>query len=185
MLALPIYMSHTQVRVNINSHRRHKHIHLGVLLFCHMFQFMRKRAHTPALNSGWYVSWSVEGERTVVSLWLHKPQICKVCLEESAHTLKNSSLCVFSLHVCMVTEKQFPHQLVQISHNLSVHVISCFFMCRILMFGRPVQFEEIQQKVKTVFGQQLDLHYMNNEVQWTVCSFAACLHLLILSIFTS
>lgn len=39
-------------------------------------------------------------------------------------------------------------------------------MCRILMFGRPVQFEEIQQKVKTVFGQQLDLHYMNNEVKW-------------------
>lgn len=35
---------------------------------------------------------------------------------------------------------------------------------RILMFGRPVQFEEIQQKVKTFFGQQLDLHYMNNEL---------------------
>ncbi|XP_070778747.1 mitogen-activated protein kinase kinase kinase 3 isoform X1 [Enoplosus armatus] len=35
---------------------------------------------------------------------------------------------------------------------------------RILMFGRPLQFEEIQQKVKTVFGQQLDLHYMNNEL---------------------
>uniref|UniRef100_A0A669B2E0 Mitogen-activated protein kinase kinase kinase 3 n=1 Tax=Oreochromis niloticus TaxID=8128 RepID=A0A669B2E0_ORENI len=35
---------------------------------------------------------------------------------------------------------------------------------RILVFGRPVQFEEIQQKVKTVFGQQLDLHYMNNEL---------------------
>lgn len=33
------------------------------------------------------------------------------------------------------------------------------------MFGRPVQFEEILQKVKTVFGQQLDLHYMNNEVK--------------------
>ena len=32
------------------------------------------------------------------------------------------------------------------------------------MFGRPVQFEEVHQKVKTVFGQQLDLHYMNNEV---------------------
>lgn len=32
------------------------------------------------------------------------------------------------------------------------------------MFGRPVQFEEVQQKVKTFFGQQLDLHYMNNEV---------------------
>ncbi|KAK1799353.1 hypothetical protein P4O66_007588, partial [Electrophorus voltai] len=32
------------------------------------------------------------------------------------------------------------------------------------MFGRPVQFEEVQQKVKTVFGQQLDLHYMNNEM---------------------
>ncbi|XP_061567513.1 mitogen-activated protein kinase kinase kinase 3 isoform X2 [Cololabis saira] len=35
---------------------------------------------------------------------------------------------------------------------------------RILMFGRPVQFEEIHQKVKSVFGQQLDLHYMNNEM---------------------
>ncbi|XP_018582131.1 mitogen-activated protein kinase kinase kinase 3-like isoform X1 [Scleropages formosus] len=35
---------------------------------------------------------------------------------------------------------------------------------RILMFGRPVQFEEVKQKVKSVFGQQLDLHYMNNEL---------------------
>ncbi|XP_072299076.1 mitogen-activated protein kinase kinase kinase 3 isoform X2 [Eucyclogobius newberryi] len=35
---------------------------------------------------------------------------------------------------------------------------------RILMFGRPVQFEEVQQKMKSVFGQQLDLHYMNNEL---------------------
>ncbi|KAM8845906.1 LOW QUALITY PROTEIN: mitogen-activated protein kinase kinase kinase 3 [Spinachia spinachia] len=35
---------------------------------------------------------------------------------------------------------------------------------RILVFGRPLQFEEIQQKVATVFGQQLDLHYMNNEL---------------------
>lgn len=35
---------------------------------------------------------------------------------------------------------------------------------RILMFSRPVQFEEVQKKVKTVFGQQLDLHYMNNEM---------------------
>ncbi|KAG7334718.1 hypothetical protein KOW79_001314 [Hemibagrus wyckioides] len=35
---------------------------------------------------------------------------------------------------------------------------------RILMFSRPVQFEEVQQKVKTVFGQQLELHYMNNEM---------------------
>lgn len=35
---------------------------------------------------------------------------------------------------------------------------------RILMFSRPVQFDEIQQKVKSVFGQQLDLHYMNNEL---------------------
>ncbi|TSQ23928.1 Mitogen-activated protein kinase kinase kinase 3 [Bagarius yarrelli] len=30
--------------------------------------------------------------------------------------------------------------------------------------SRPVQFHEVQQKVKTVFGQQLDLHYVNNEV---------------------
>lgn len=44
-------------------------------------------------------------------------------------------------------------------------------MCRILMFGRPVQFEEIQQKVKAVFGQQLDLHYMNNEVKWRLLCF--------------
>lgn len=55
-------------------------------------------------------------------------------------------------------------------------------MCRILMFGRPVQFEEIQQKVKTVFGQQLDLHYMNNEVKWRLlCCITSCLSLLILS----
>ena len=39
------------------------------------------------------------------------------------------------------------------------------------MFGRPVQFEEIQQKVKAVFGQQLDLHYMNNEVKWRLLCF--------------
>lgn len=37
------------------------------------------------------------------------------------------------------------------------------------MFGRPVQFEEVRQKVETVFGQQLDLHYMNNEVCLTDC----------------
>ncbi|XP_049601182.1 mitogen-activated protein kinase kinase kinase 3 isoform X2 [Syngnathus scovelli] len=34
---------------------------------------------------------------------------------------------------------------------------------RILMFERPVQFDEIQRKVKLAFGQQLDLHYMINE----------------------
>lgn len=32
------------------------------------------------------------------------------------------------------------------------------------MFGRPVRFEDVRQKVETVFGQRLDLHYMNNEV---------------------
>uniref|UniRef100_A0A8C5BMB0 Mitogen-activated protein kinase kinase kinase 3 n=1 Tax=Gadus morhua TaxID=8049 RepID=A0A8C5BMB0_GADMO len=35
---------------------------------------------------------------------------------------------------------------------------------RILMFCRPVLFEDVQQKVQSVFGQQLDLHYMNNEL---------------------
>ncbi|MED6250868.1 hypothetical protein ATANTOWER_013484, partial [Ataeniobius toweri] len=35
---------------------------------------------------------------------------------------------------------------------------------RILVFGRPVQFEGIQEKVKSVFGQQLELHYLNNEM---------------------
>ncbi|XP_061557090.1 mitogen-activated protein kinase kinase kinase 3 isoform X1 [Phycodurus eques] len=34
---------------------------------------------------------------------------------------------------------------------------------RILMFGRPIQFDDVQHKVKLVFGQQLDLHYMSNE----------------------
>lgn len=69
-----------------------------------------------------------------------------------------------------VTEKQFPYQLLLISPNLPClcDFFCAFFMCRILMFGRPVQFEEIQQKVKAVFGQQLDLHYMNNEVKWSL-----------------
>lgn len=35
---------------------------------------------------------------------------------------------------------------------------------RILTFVRPVQFEDVLQKVKNVFGQQLELHYMNNEL---------------------
>ncbi|XP_051905256.1 mitogen-activated protein kinase kinase kinase 3 [Hippocampus zosterae] len=35
---------------------------------------------------------------------------------------------------------------------------------RILMFGRPVQFDEIQRKVKLVFGQQLDFRYMSNDL---------------------
>ncbi|KAG7272648.1 hypothetical protein CRUP_008476 [Coryphaenoides rupestris] len=35
---------------------------------------------------------------------------------------------------------------------------------RILMFSRPVVFEDVRLKVKSVFGQQLDLHYMNNEL---------------------
>ncbi|XP_005994669.1 mitogen-activated protein kinase kinase kinase 3 [Latimeria chalumnae] len=35
---------------------------------------------------------------------------------------------------------------------------------RILQFTRPVKYEDLEQKVKTTFGQQLDLHYMNNEL---------------------
>ncbi|XP_018429860.1 PREDICTED: mitogen-activated protein kinase kinase kinase 3 isoform X1 [Nanorana parkeri] len=35
---------------------------------------------------------------------------------------------------------------------------------RILQFPRPVKFEDVEQKVKMVFGQQMDLHYMNNEL---------------------
>uniref|UniRef100_A0A3B3CKV7 Mitogen-activated protein kinase kinase kinase 3 n=1 Tax=Oryzias melastigma TaxID=30732 RepID=A0A3B3CKV7_ORYME len=43
----------------------------------------------------------------------------------------------------------------------------------ILVFERPVQFEEIQQKVKSVFGQLLDLYYVNNEVKcFSACSSA-------------
>ncbi|KAM8824806.1 mitogen-activated protein kinase kinase kinase 3 [Synchiropus picturatus] len=35
---------------------------------------------------------------------------------------------------------------------------------RILAFPRPLQLEEVQQKVLSVFGQQLELNYMNNEL---------------------
>ncbi|XP_041087475.1 mitogen-activated protein kinase kinase kinase 3 [Polyodon spathula] len=35
---------------------------------------------------------------------------------------------------------------------------------RIIQFARPVKYEDVGQKVKTAFGQQLDLHYMNNEL---------------------
>lgn len=54
--------------------------------------------------------------------------------------------------------------------NLSLCGIFFFFFFRILMFGRPVLLDEVQQKVATVFGQHLELHYMNNEVfTRTVC----------------
>ncbi|ETE71147.1 Mitogen-activated protein kinase kinase kinase 3 [Ophiophagus hannah] len=35
---------------------------------------------------------------------------------------------------------------------------------RIIPFIRPVRYEDVQQKVKTAFGQPLDLYYMNNEI---------------------
>ncbi|XP_058036842.1 mitogen-activated protein kinase kinase kinase 3 isoform X3 [Ahaetulla prasina] len=35
---------------------------------------------------------------------------------------------------------------------------------RIIPFTRPVRYEDVQQKVKTAFGQPLDLYYMNNEL---------------------
>ncbi|XP_026573051.1 mitogen-activated protein kinase kinase kinase 3 isoform X3 [Pseudonaja textilis] len=35
---------------------------------------------------------------------------------------------------------------------------------RIIPFIRPVRYEDVQQKVKTAFGQPLDLYYMNNEL---------------------
>ncbi|XP_068605832.1 mitogen-activated protein kinase kinase kinase 3 [Brachionichthys hirsutus] len=34
----------------------------------------------------------------------------------------------------------------------------------ILAFGRPVQLQEVRRKVKAVFAQQLDLHYLNDEL---------------------
>ncbi|EHB07357.1 Mitogen-activated protein kinase kinase kinase 3 [Heterocephalus glaber] len=36
---------------------------------------------------------------------------------------------------------------------------------RIIAFSRPVRYEDVEHKVATVFGQPLDLHYMNNEVR--------------------
>uniref|UniRef100_A0A7N4PYE7 Mitogen-activated protein kinase kinase kinase 3 n=1 Tax=Sarcophilus harrisii TaxID=9305 RepID=A0A7N4PYE7_SARHA len=35
---------------------------------------------------------------------------------------------------------------------------------RIIPFSRPVRYEDVEQKVKTAFGQPLVLHYMNNEL---------------------
>ncbi|XP_023366989.1 mitogen-activated protein kinase kinase kinase 3 [Otolemur garnettii] len=35
---------------------------------------------------------------------------------------------------------------------------------RIIAFTRPVRYEDVEHKVTTVFGQPLDLHYMNNEL---------------------
>ncbi|KAF6299011.1 mitogen-activated protein kinase kinase kinase 3 [Rhinolophus ferrumequinum] len=35
---------------------------------------------------------------------------------------------------------------------------------RIIAFSRPVRYEDVEHKVATVFGQPLDLHYMNNEL---------------------
>ncbi|XP_040509186.1 mitogen-activated protein kinase kinase kinase 3 isoform X3 [Gallus gallus] len=35
---------------------------------------------------------------------------------------------------------------------------------RIIPFVRPVRYEDVQQKVKTAFGQPLDLRYVNNEL---------------------
>lgn len=85
----------------------------------------------------------------------------KVYLEESAHTT-NSSLCVFCSHMCMRVKSKFPSAA---GTDLFIICLSVWFIAfRILVFARPVQFEEVQQKVTTVFGQQLDLHYMNNEV---------------------
>uniref|UniRef100_A0A8C3S5I3 Mitogen-activated protein kinase kinase kinase 3 n=1 Tax=Chelydra serpentina TaxID=8475 RepID=A0A8C3S5I3_CHESE len=51
---------------------------------------------------------------------------------------------------CAVEEKKIP--------RLS------FSPSRIIPFVRPVRYEDVQQKVKTAFGQPLDLHYMNNEL---------------------
>lgn len=52
-------------------------------------------------------------------------------------------------------------------------LISVSFFCsgfRIIPFVRPVRYEDVQQKVKTAFGQPLDLRYVNNEVQSIVVS---------------
>uniref|UniRef100_G1QWP4 Mitogen-activated protein kinase kinase kinase 3 n=1 Tax=Nomascus leucogenys TaxID=61853 RepID=G1QWP4_NOMLE len=40
---------------------------------------------------------------------------------------------------------------------------------RIIAFSRPVKYEDVEHKVTTVFGQPLDLHYMNNEVRRPDC----------------
>lgn len=58
-----------------------------------------------------------------------------------------------------------PSNLISLSDACLIWVFlfcSCF---RIIPFVRPVRYEDVQQKVKTAFGQPLDLHYLNNEVQ--------------------
>uniref|UniRef100_A0A2I3TBI7 mitogen-activated protein kinase kinase kinase n=1 Tax=Pan troglodytes TaxID=9598 RepID=A0A2I3TBI7_PANTR len=40
----------------------------------------------------------------------------------------------------------------------------CVTLAEIIAFSRPVKYEDVEHKVTTVFGQPLDLHYMNNEL---------------------
>uniref|UniRef100_A0A8C9WGP5 Mitogen-activated protein kinase kinase kinase 3 n=1 Tax=Scleropages formosus TaxID=113540 RepID=A0A8C9WGP5_SCLFO len=83
------------------------------------------------------------------------------CFERLINSYRKQlfQLSVFYLLVNMHANSHQPHVFAPgfcLSYPIDV--------CRILMFGRPVQFEEVKQKVKSVFGQQLDLHYMNNEL---------------------
>ena len=98
----------------------------------------------------------------------HTMCLCMISYSDSVCVLVCTCLCICAcvfvcLHVCMFVWIFILYVCVCVC----VCVRVCVYACRILMFCRPVLFEDVQLKVKSVFGQQLDLHYMNNEVQWS------------------
>uniref|UniRef100_A0A8C8RM56 Mitogen-activated protein kinase kinase kinase 3 n=1 Tax=Pelusios castaneus TaxID=367368 RepID=A0A8C8RM56_9SAUR len=62
--------------------------------------------------------------------------------------------------------KETAHSNKQKKHNASSPALlsNPTITNQIIPFIRPVHYEDVQQKVKTAFGQPLDLHYMNNEL---------------------
>ena len=42
--------------------------------------------------------------------------------------------------------------------------------CRILQFPRPVKLDDLKAKARVAFGQTMDLHYTNNEVDGVLWS---------------
>lgn len=66
-----------------------------------------------------------------------------------------------------------------------------FVYFRILQFPRPVSLEDLSAKAKVAFGQSMDLHYTNNEVEempschydvlehqcWRMCGSVSCIRM--------
>lgn len=50
---------------------------------------------------------------------------------------------------------------------ISPHHLSFFLLPRIIPFQRPLKIKELLQKVTEAFGQQMDMYFMEKEVQKT------------------